>query len=119
MSDISKLHVRSEPIEVVIKYMGDEYVFKVKDISWTRRNDIISKATTIDRDGKSHMDMDKYTRELLCEVLIEAPWGKTTHMELSKLNQAFGDALVNAVMSLVPEGGGAEIETLKKVPEES
>ena len=48
-------------------------------------------------DGENHFDGDMYVREALKEMIVEAPWGKTTEGFLMSIDARLGTALENTV----------------------
>ena len=78
---------------------GDFIELTIKDLSWNRRNQIMSNALNWDTDGNTGFQANIYTQECLKEVIVEAPWGKTTDLFLIQV----GDQLGLALDSLVPK----------------
>ena len=64
-------------------------------------------------DGGSRFDGDTYVRECLKEMVIDAPWGKTTELFLMSIDDRLGGVLEQ----IVPQAFGTEeigdLETLK------
>lgn len=95
--DLQELFVKSEPYEALIEHNGKSYKFKVKDLSWSKRNQILGQCTKIDRAGSPQFDLDKYLRDMLINMIVEAPWGETTHQKLVQLDPEFGSKLERLV----------------------
>ena len=102
---------------VTIDDTGDTFEVGVKPLSWARRNQILSKSVRWTGDGETLFDGDAYVRLCLREMIVEAPWGRTTETFLLSIDERLGQALE----SLVPkafgetttEGGLGDIDNLK------
>lgn len=94
----------------------DELTITTKDISWSKRNQIMSKCLAWDNAGNTSFDGDAYVRLCLKEIIHEAPWGNTTEAFLIRINDDLGQALE----ALVPRAFGeeanlnSEIDSVKK-----
>ena len=109
--DLSKYTIGNEPKKHIIKIeeTGDELEVTVKPISWAKRNQILSKSLTWDSAGNTSFDGDTYVRSCLREMLIDAPWGRTTETFLISIDARLGTALE----TLVPQAfSGEESDTL-------
>ena len=102
-----------------IEIPGTEESFElsVRTLSWSKRNQLISKNLNWDASGATSFSADGYVRDCLKEMITEAPWGRTTE----GLLLSFDDRLGTALESLVPKafGDGAEsptdpVDTIKK-----
>jgi len=82
---------------VVIEQTGDEFEVSVKTLSWSRRNQLVSRCLKVTNDGQSSFDGDKYIRECLKEIIVEAPWGPTTEAFLVSIDDRLGTALEKIV----------------------
>lgn len=51
------------------EYAGKRYEVEVKDLSWTQKNSILSKATKIDKQGNASFDIDIFNRDALHKIL--------------------------------------------------
>ena len=96
---------------VAIEGTEDEFEVTVKNLSWSRRNQILAKSLKWTSDGQTNFDGDLYTRNCLKEILVNAPWGRTTEAFLLSID----DRLGNALEVLVPRafGDGGEEVALK------
>ena len=94
----------------------DELNITIKDISWSKRNQIMSKCLAWDNAGNTSFDGDAYVRLCLKEIIQDAPWGNTTEAFLIRINDDLGQALE----ALVPRAFGEdsnlsdEIDAVKK-----
>lgn len=97
--DISNYQIQAstEVQTVTIPETGDEFNVTVKPLSWSKRNQLISKCIIFDGKGGTSFDGDIYVKESLKEMLIDAPWGRTTESFLSSIDSRLGTALENIV----------------------
>lgn len=84
---------------VTIPETGDEFEVMVKDLSWSKRNQLLSKALQFNQAGETKFSADMYVRECLKEMIVEAPWGNTTESFLLQIDNRLGAALE----ALVPQ----------------
>lgn len=82
-----------KPITVKVDSTGDEFEITVRELSWSRRNQILAKSLKWSADGQTNFDGDLYTRNCLKEIIIEAPWGRTTEAFLLSIDERLGNAL--------------------------
>ena len=105
--DLSKyqLSATNKKITVNIEGTDDSFEVTVKSVSWSKRNQLLSKCLQFSQSGKeTSFNGDLYVREMLKEMIVEAPWGRTTESVLASL----GDKLGHALETLVPSPGEAE-----------
>ena len=95
-----------ETKEVVLNYEGVEIKLKMRPISWSRKNQILSGALTISQGGGMSFNFDRYMKETLCEMIVEAPWGKTTQLFLSQIKPDFGQMLEALAPKAFAQGKG-------------
>ena len=116
--DVSKYTVSNNTrVETVtIEETGDTFEVTIKPLSWARRNQFLSDAVTWTTDGTTGFDSSTYIRTCLREMIVDAPWGKTTETFLISIDERLGRALEK----LVPQGfddddtSEVSIETVKK-----
>jgi len=114
--DLNKYKISSEAqkITVTIEETGDTFELSIKQLSWSKRNQLISKCLQWEQSGSASFDGDLYVRESLKEMIVEAPWGRTSEAFLITIDSRLGAALE----AIVPKafGGDAvvDIETVKK-----
>jgi len=82
---------------VKIEETGEEFEVKVKNLSWSKKNQIVSKYVKWSQEGVSSFDTEGYMREVLKEIVVEAPWGKTTEGFLISIDSRLGSALEKIV----------------------
>ena len=85
---------------------GDEFEITTKELSWSRRNQILAKSLKWTADGQTNFDGDLYTRNCLKEMVLDAPWGRTTEAFLLSIDERLGSALE----TIVPRAFGVDPE---------
>ena len=102
--DVSKYTINSDIAKrkVEIEETGDSFEVSVKSLSWAKRNQLISKHLNWDASGNTNFDGDGYVRACLREMIVDAPWGKTTEAFLISIDARLGTALE----TLVPKAFG-------------
>lgn len=111
--DFNKYRIANKTEVRTLELEGAEFTVTVKPLSWSKRNQILSRSMAWDTSGGTKFDGDIYVRECLKEMIVDAPWGKTTELFLISIDDRLGGVLE----SLVPQAFGTEeigdIETLK------
>jgi len=104
--DVSKYRIATgtEKRKVVIEETGDEFEVTVKQLSWAKRNQMVSKCLQLGTNGQNSFDGDLYIRECLKQMIVDAPWGVTNETFLSTIDSRLGSALEK----LVPNAFGEE-----------
>jgi len=100
--DLSDIYIVDEVKEVILPYRTKdgkdvEISIKVKPISWSRKNQILTKCFTYNQDGTIKFNFDRYTKDMLSEMIAEAPWGKTDEVFLNNIKPEFGSKLEKLV----------------------
>jgi len=85
------------PKEVILEIKGVKIPLEIRDLSWTEKNQILSKSFTYNSDGSISFDFDKYNKAVLRKIIVKAPWGKTDEVFLASLPRASGEALEKLV----------------------
>ena len=96
--DVSKYMINNEVEEREVELAGDTFKVKIKELSWSKKNQLVAKAMAFG--GKTEgmsFDADYYVKECLKAMIVEAPWGKTTDVFLISINDELGKALENIV----------------------
>ena len=83
-------------------------------MSWAKRNQIISNSLTFGADGGTGFDGDGYVRSCLKEMLVDAPWGRTTESFLLTIDERLGTALETLVPKAFATDDSVDIDTVKK-----
>tara|TARA_Y100000593_G_scaffold94209_1_gene192214 strand:- start:2933 stop:3316 length:384 start_codon:yes stop_codon:yes gene_type:complete len=94
--DLSKYQLSSanKKIQVKIDDTGDEFEVTIKPISWSKRNQLLSKCLQFNQNGQdTSFNGDLYVREMLKEMIVEAPWGRTSEAFLTSIDDRLGGAL--------------------------
>ena len=111
--DFNKYKVANKTDIKTLTIEDTSFNVTVKPLSWSRRNQILSKAKAWDADGGTKFNGDVYVRECLKEMIIDAPWGKTSELFLISIDERLGSVLEQ----LVPQAFGTdaleEVDTLK------
>ena len=110
-----KISAEAKKITVTIDDTGDEFDISVRQLSWSKRNQLISKCLVWGSTGTASFDGDLYVRESLKEMIVDAPWGRTTEAFLITIDERLGSALE----AIVPKAFGGDSvsvdsETVKK-----
>ena len=88
---------------VEIEDTGDKFEVTIKQLSWAKRNQLVSRCLQLWTDGANSFNGDLYIRECLKEMIVEAPWGRTTESFLVSIDNRLGSALEQ----LVPNAFGS------------
>jgi len=106
--DYKKYLVSHEPETKIIHIDGTKESFEisVKPLSWSKRNQLISKNLNWDSTGTTSFSADGYVRDCLKDMIVEAPWGRTTESLLLSFDERLGGALEK----LVPKAFGEDAE---------
>jgi len=124
MTDINDIFLREDITETVLEYRGTEIKIKTKSISWSRKNQILTKCFSYNQDGSMQFDFDKYMKEVLVEIIVEAPWGRTDQIFLNRIKPDFGSMLEKLVPKAFEEmsssdffvkGSGQSSEAAKEI----
>lgn len=97
--DLQRYTIATGPkqITVTIEETGDEFEVTVKQLPWARRNQLISKCVSWGTNGETQFSGDAYVRDCLKEMIVEAPWGRTTEAFLLSIDERLGSALEKLV----------------------
>ena len=90
-------NIRTETVK--IEGTDEEFTVKVKPLSWSKKNQLVSRYVKWSEEGVSSFNGDGYVRECLKEMLVEAPWGKTSETFLISIDNRLGSALEELVPS--------------------
>ncbi len=112
--DLSKYQVSDGTVVKVIELGEDSFEVRVKELSWFQRNTLMSKCMQIKGNAESSFDGALYVREVLKQIIVEAPWGKTTDLFLTSINNELGQALETLVASMSGDSEELSLEETKK-----
>jgi hypothetical protein len=99
--DLNNIYIDDSPKEVKLEYKGVDIIIKVKPISWSRKNEILSECFSLDG---MKFNFNLYIKTILSEMIVEAPWGVTNQIFLSKITPDFGAMLEKLVPKAFDEG---------------
>ena len=122
--DVSKYMVTNQVEEREVKLANTAFTVKRKDLSWSRKNQLVAKAMAFggQTEGMS-FDADYYVKECLKAMIVEAPWGETTDVFLISINDELGKALESIVPRAFGDGDEDEdtssLENLNEEPTSS
>jgi len=114
--DFTNYQVSSAPHKetVVISGTDDTFEVTIKQLSWSRRNQILAESITWNSDGNTAFNSDTYVRSCLKEILIDAPWGRTTESFLISIDSRLGAALEALVPKAFGDDSSASVDAVKK-----
>ena len=104
----------NKQVPVIIEETGDEFEVTIKQLSWSKRNQLISKCLNWSTNGMTSFDGDLYVRESLKEMIVDAPWGRTTEAFLITIDERLGAALEAIVPKAFNSDSEVDVETVKK-----
>jgi|TARA_B100001964_G_scaffold238299_1_gene303572 hypothetical protein len=98
--DLKKYQVSDKAITKVVDVGDESFEVRVKELSWFKRNEIMSKCMVLKPDADSTFDGALYVREVLKQIVVEAPWGVTNDLFLLSIDTRLGQALETLVQSM-------------------
>jgi len=104
MAELDKIYVSDTTKEIDLEFEGVKISIEIKPLSWSRKNQILSGCFTYGNDSQMKFNFDKYIKDMLCAMIVKAPWGETTHIFLSKIKPEFGAMLEKLVPRAFEEG---------------
>ena len=111
--DFNKYRIANKTEIRTVELDGAEFNVTIRPISWSKRNQILSKSMAWDTDGGARFDGDAYVRECLKEMIVNAPWGKTSELFLISIDDKLGSTLEKLVPQAFGSDVGGEVENLK------
>lgn len=106
----------AETKTITIDGTKESFEVSVKPLSWSKRNQLISKNLNWDSTGTTSFSADGYVRDCLKAMIVEAPWGRTTESLLLSFDERLGTALETLVPKAFGEGTedtiGADAEAI-------
>ena len=112
--DLSKYQISDKSVTKVIDLGDDSFEVRVKELSWFQRNTLMSRCMQIKGNAESTFDGALFVREVLKEIIVEAPWGKTTDLFLTSIDSRLGQALETLVSSMSGGSGELSLDETKK-----
>ena len=95
-TNINELFTDIEHKNINIEFKGKIWQFVIRDITWSEKNQIISKSAGISK-SEATFDVNKYNQLYLEKCIIKAPF-EMNKMNILKLNEEFGDLLVSKIV---------------------
>ena len=111
--DFNKFKINNTPVKQILTVEDESFEVTVKPLTWSKKNQFLSKCLRWDNDGNTIFDGDLYVRECLKEMVVQAPWGKTTELFLISIDERLGSALEDLVPSAFGSDVSSDIENLK------
>lgn len=109
--------------DVVFKYKGEDITVRVKPLTWSLKNKIVSKSIIYSREKNNkrmNFDLDFYNKECLINMITKAPWGNTTYIFLSQIDEELGNNLQKLIPgAFLSEEENKELDFLAETPDES
>ena len=97
MTDTNDIFLKDDITETTLNYHGAEIKIKTKAITWSKKNQILTRCFSYNQDSSMQFDFDKYMKEVLTEIIVEAPWGPTNQIFLNRIKPDFGSMLEKLV----------------------
>ena len=95
--NLDVLFTSEETKKVELEFKGQKIELILKELSWSKKNQILSRCFTYQSDGSVSFNLDRYLKDALCEIIVNAPWGQTTSIFLTRVNPTFGAMLEKLV----------------------
>ena len=111
--DFNKYKVSLATEVKTLSIEDEEFDVTVKPLSWSKKNQFLSKCLKWDSDGNTVFDGDAYVRLALQEMIVAAPWGKTSELFLISIDDRLGSTLEKLVPQAFGSDMGGEVENLK------
>lgn len=112
MDERTKWRLEQGEKEVEFEYKGETVKVTVRPLTWSRKNQILSQALSYSAKGEAQFNLDRYYKECLCAVIVNAPWGKTDHVFLSSIDDELGTQLQKIIPG--PFEGGGDVDFFEK-----
>ena len=112
--NVDKYRISSSPEKRTLTIDGTSFDVTIKPLSWSMRNQILSRSLKWDNSGNTNFDGDAYVRQCLKEMLIDAPWGRTTETFLVSIDSRLGGLLETLVPKSFDEDDALDVEQVKK-----
>ena len=109
-------HLVNHVGQPVTIYAGqDDIELKVRGIPWSLKNQFASQAIQWEESGSRSFNIDEYVKQCLKYMIMEAPWGETNEMFLSRVGDELGAALQELVPTAFSNNNiASNVEDIKK-----
>ena len=112
--DVNKYKINATDREIIEVEVGeDKFKVEIKPLTWFRKNQLVTECMTFGNGGETNFDGSKYVKEVLKEIVTDAPWGKTTDAFLMSIDSKLGQAL-EAVVPKAFTNEELDIDSIKK-----
>ena len=111
--DFNKYKVNTVTEVKTLEIEGEEFDVTIKPLSWSKKNQFLSKCLKWVSEGSTVFDGDAYVRLALQEMIVNAPWGKTSELFLISIDDRLGSVLERLVPQAFGNEVGAEVDNLK------
>lgn len=110
-TDANELFASIEPRKIEIEFNNKVWIFKVRDITWSEKNQIISQSAGISggKKGKTTFDINKYNSLYLQKCVVDAPF-EMTPTNILRLDEKFGDLLIEQIVTRLDRDVGETSE---------
>lgn len=97
-TDVNELYANTDVREIGVPFKSKIWQFKVRSLTWSEKNELISKSAQITKKGKgaqasATFSVNTYNQLYLEKAVVDGPI-KMTPTNLLKLDAEFGDLLV-------------------------
>lgn len=97
-TNVNELFVNEQNENIDIEYNEKIWQFVVRDITWSEKNQIISKSANMGRNNEASFDVNKYNLLYLEKAVVKAPF-EMNKMNILKLSAEFGDLLIDKIVN--------------------
>ena len=111
--DFNKYRISTAPEAQTLSVEGEEFEVTIKPLTWSKKNQFLSKCLKWDSEGNTVFDGDAYVRLSLQAMIVAAPWGKTSEIFLISIDDRLGSVLEKLVPQAFGGDVGGEVENLK------
>ena len=93
LEGLERLYSSAEGKEVALEFESIKIPIKVKELGWSKKNQILGQCFIYNADGSLSFNIDRYVKLCLVEIIVSAPWGETNMVFLNQIKSSFGDLL--------------------------
>lgn len=104
MSGLDLIFSTAEEREIKSEFKGQEVIIKIREISWSEKNKILSKCFQYQASGEISFAFDVYSKEILKKIIVSISVGgsvipstEINDIFFSRLSPAFGSILEKLV----------------------
>lgn len=112
--DVTKYKINATDREIVEVEVGDDkFKVEIKPLTWFKKNQLVAECMSFGSGGETNFDGSRYVKEVLKEIVTDAPWGKTTDAFLMSIDSNLGQAL-EAIVPKAFTNEELDIDLVKK-----